>query len=78
MVVGWVALAACPTQVAAQTGLYGRHRLIHRFDFEEARLNNFEEMPMHWFAIGRPPDTANPNFNRQPLHHAGTTQAQGR
>ena len=61
--------------VGAQTASFGEaqnlrgHRLVHRFDFEEAQFNNFEEMPMHWYAIGRPADTAVPTFLRQPLHH---------
>ncbi len=47
---------------------YGRHRLIKRFTFEEAEQNNFEELPIHWYVIGRSADTANPHFLRQPIH----------
>ncbi len=43
-------------------------RLIHRFDFEEAKFNNFEQMPMYWYAIGRTAITTDRNFMRQPLH----------
>ena len=54
----------------AGTGGYsfsGR-RLVHRFDFEEARLNNFEDLPMYWYPIGRPAITTDRNFMRQPVN----------
>lgn len=44
------------------------HRLIRLFDFEERALGNYEETPMHWYAIGRAPDTPDPTFLRRPLH----------
>ncbi len=44
------------------------NRLLHRFDFEEADEQNFESMPMHWFVVGRPDQTADPNFLRLPMH----------
>lgn len=59
----------------AQRGAIRLSRLIHRFDFEEAKFNNFEDLPMHWFVIGRPADTANPTFLRQPMHSALTSKA---
>ncbi len=43
-------------------------RLVHRFDFEERELGNYESMPMNWYAIGRPARTTVPNFENQPLH----------
>ncbi len=46
----------------------GQSRVVRQFDFEEAALGNFEDMPMYWFAIGRPPGTAEPVFLRQPVH----------
>jgi hypothetical protein len=29
-------------------------RIVHRFDFEERKLGNFESMPMHWFRVEAP------------------------
>ncbi len=72
-VLSWVAVAAV---CYGGPDLLRGHRLVHRFDFEEAKLNNFEDLPIHWFVIGRPADTANPTFLRQPLHEA-LTGAQG-
>jgi len=43
-------------------------RLVHYFDFEEARLGNFEKLPQHWYVIGRPAFNADPNFMRITLH----------
>ncbi|MCC7204318.1 MAG: hypothetical protein IT441_04515, partial [Phycisphaeraceae bacterium] len=43
-------------------------RLVHTFDFDERDSGNFESLPRNWYAIGRPPDTSDPNFLRQPLH----------
>ena len=43
-------------------------RLIRRFDFEEAKFNNFEDLPMYWYAIGREAITTDRNFMHQPLH----------
>lgn len=50
------------------TGLVRPKRLVHLFDFEERSLGNFEDLPMHWFVVGRPAQTSDPNFFRQPLH----------
>ncbi len=44
-------------------------RLIQKFDFEEAKFNNYEDLPMYWFAIGRDAQTTDRNFLRQPLHN---------
>jgi hypothetical protein len=42
-------------------------RLVHRFDFEERQLGNFEDLPRHWNPIGR--KTQNPDaFRTVPLH----------
>ncbi len=43
-------------------------RQVALFDFEEAKFNNLESLPRHWYVIGRRPDTSDPNFSRQPLH----------
>jgi hypothetical protein len=45
-------------------------RLVHRFDFEEAQLNNFETLPISWYAVGRLPNAADPTFLRHPVHAA--------
>lgn len=68
------ALSTLATSLRAQqpapdpASVLGRERLIRRFDFEEARYNNFESLPISWFAIGRPANTTDPNFMRLPLH----------
>lgn len=49
-------------------------RLVHRFDFEEQELGNFESLPMHWYVVGRPADTADATFLRQPLHQELTSR----
>lgn len=70
-------LLACWANTAVgQVGLDLKlgHRLVHRFDFEEAQYHNFEDLPMHWYVIGRQADTANPTFTRQPLHQELTTK----
>ncbi len=43
-------------------------RLVHLFDFEEADDGNFESLPMHWYVTGRPAQSGDAQFNRQPLH----------
>ncbi|NJL31415.1 MAG: hypothetical protein HC898_07155 [Phycisphaerales bacterium] len=45
-----------------------QHRLVRLFDFEERKLGNFEILPMHWYIMGRQPDTGDPTFMRKPLH----------
>ncbi len=37
------------------------------FDFEEP--DNFESLPKNWFIIGRPAETSDSHFFREPLHH---------
>lgn len=37
---------------SAASGLSTR-RIVHRYDFDERKLGNFESMPMHWFRIHR-------------------------
>ncbi|MEX0886290.1 MAG: hypothetical protein WD009_07615 [Phycisphaeraceae bacterium] len=59
---------------ATPPALVRPQRLVHRFDFEEQDLGNFESMPMHWYAIGQPPRTTAPNFDQHPLHRALTTR----
>lgn len=43
-------------------------RLVHFFDFEERKFGNYEDLPMHWYVTGRPAQTSDLNFTRQPLH----------
>ncbi len=43
-------------------------RLVKFFDFEERDDGNFEDLPMHWYVIGRDALNADPNFHRRPLH----------
>ena len=43
-------------------------RLVHQFDFEEAKFNNFEDLPMYWYAMGRPALTPDRTFMRYPIH----------
>jgi hypothetical protein len=45
-----------------------RKRLIYRFNFEERQQGNFEDLPRHWFPIGRQLSGLEPNFTRQPIH----------
>jgi len=47
---------------------FARKRLVQRFDFEEAKLGNFESLPMHWFRVGSRADTSDPNFDQIPFH----------
>ena len=47
---------------------YSHQRLIHRFDFEEARFGNFENMPGFWHRIGEPSNLGVPHFDKQLLH----------
>ncbi|MFA9476928.1 hypothetical protein ACERK3_01345 [Phycisphaerales bacterium AB-hyl4] len=61
-------LAAIGAELLAQSAVVRPQRLVHRFDFEERQLGNFEEMPMHWYPIGRSAQTPEPGFHRQPLH----------
>lgn len=56
--------------LAAQPTL--QHRLVRLFDFEERKLGNFEDLPMHWYIMGRSPATSDPTFLRKPLHEALT------
>ncbi len=58
----------------AAPGLRSR-RLVHLFDFEERKLGNFESMPMHWYVVGRLPQTDDANFMRVPMHDAQTRRA---
>ncbi len=41
--------------------------MVKLFDFEEA--GNFESLPQNWFIIGRPAETSNGRFFREPMHH---------
>ncbi len=59
---GWLA-----QPVSAQNGIIRPHRLVHQFDFEET--DNYESLPKNWFIIGRPAETSDSRFFREPLHH---------
>ncbi|MEX0776378.1 MAG: hypothetical protein WD042_11795 [Phycisphaeraceae bacterium] len=56
-----------PPAVAADQPVELR-RLIRRFDFEERKGGNFEDMPRHWFAIGREARTSDASFLKKNLH----------
>ncbi len=60
----WVCLAE---PVSAQTGLIRPRRQVRLFDFEEP--DNYESLPKNWFVIGRPAETSDSHFFREPLHH---------
>lgn len=53
---------------AQERDALARRRLIYRFDFDERDRGNFEDLPMHWFPIGRPAQGVDINFNRTPVH----------
>jgi len=62
----FVAWAWADTGKGAYT--FTGRRLVHHFDFEEAKFNNFEDLPMYWYPIGRPAITTDRNFMRQPVN----------
>lgn len=68
----WAVLLACaihhPGVAMAQSQGLNAQRLIKLFDFEEADDGNYEDMPQHWYLIGRPANTADTNFMKLPLH----------
>jgi hypothetical protein len=49
-------------------------KLVHHFDFDERQRGNVDQMPMHWYAVGREADTVDPNFIHQPLHQELTSR----
>lgn len=64
---GWLEPAGAGAPLVRQ------ERLVHRFDFLETDekgnlLGQGHQWPPHWYAIGRPPDTDEAAFLRQPLH----------
>lgn len=61
-----VASAWADTGAGAYT--FTGRRLVHSFDFEEAKFNNFEDLPMYWYPIGRSAVTTDRNFMRQPVN----------
>lgn len=66
-------LLCAPAPSHAATALVRQERLVHRFDFEETddqgrKLGHGYQWPRHWYGIGRPADTDDPHFQRQPLH----------
>jgi len=67
-IVGICSIAPAPAWGQDSAGVYTHERLVRRFDFEEARYNNYEDLPMHWYAIGRPAQTSDAHFLRQPIH----------
>ncbi len=64
MVVVWTCFAG---PASAQTGIIRPRRLVQLFDFEEP--DNYESLPKNWFVIGRPAETSDNRFYREPLHH---------
>jgi len=71
------AAAQSPGMIGVDDGMgeYRPQRLIHLFDFEERDEGNFEDLPMHWYIVGRPPQTGDPNFARYPLHQQQLNRA---
>ncbi len=74
---GAIIIGGDPGAEPASESGYGsavRRRLIRQFDFEEYHSRpehpdgNFENMPVNWFATGRPTDTADENFDKWPVH----------
>lgn len=61
---------AAPGPAPTAAAVIRPKRLVHFFDFEERKFGNFEDLPMHWYMIGRPAQTSDPDFLRQPLHQA--------
>lgn len=51
----------------AQGGVIRPRRLVRLFDFQES--GNFESLPQNWFITGRPAETSDNSFYREPLHH---------
>lgn len=48
-------------------------RLVEKFDFEDmndqgVKLGRGLALPPGWYAMGRPPQSSDPNFNRLPMH----------
>lgn len=61
-------LVLWPAPAVAQSHGLNAQRLIKLFDFEEADEGNYEDLPQHWYLIGRPANTADVNFMKLPLH----------
>ncbi|MEE9211126.1 MAG: hypothetical protein V3U29_00560 [Phycisphaeraceae bacterium] len=61
---------AAPAVFAQAQDMWLSRRLIRLFDFEErdGPQPNFEDLPKHWYVMGRPHDVVDPNFLRQPIH----------
>jgi len=57
-----------PPEQAIEGVDLGRDRIVHKFDFEEAGIGNFEDMPRYWYVMGKADQTSDPNFNEKPLH----------
>ena len=70
----WNIFLPCAFVSAQPANLYNlnqgssNQRLIHKFDFEEARFGNFEDMPGFWHRMGEPSNLGIPHFDKQPLH----------
>ncbi len=63
-----VLMLLCATEtVWAQSSIIRPRRLVKLFDFEEP--DNYESLPKNWFIIGRPAETTDNTFFREPLHH---------
>ncbi|HCD32160.1 MAG TPA: hypothetical protein DER01_07100 [Phycisphaerales bacterium] len=72
--VAWNLIFSCawvqaqPASLFKDERQYTHQRLIHKFDFEEGRFGNFEDMPGFWHRIGTAPNIGVPHFDGQPLH----------
>ncbi|MBH04879.1 MAG: hypothetical protein CMJ20_01020 [Phycisphaeraceae bacterium] len=61
-------MMACELAVAQARPLHtSRDRCVKWFDFEE-RERNPNELPEHWFAVGRQAKISNPSFSQYSLH----------
>ncbi len=57
----------CALTASAQAARFVQERLVRHYDFDE-RAYNPGQLPKDWFVIGRPAETSDPVFRRQPVH----------
>ncbi|MBI1370545.1 MAG: hypothetical protein GC162_18060 [Planctomycetes bacterium] len=74
---GWV--LCCAAMLAAGSAAAGADKPggplsleVHRFDFEEQKLGNFEPMPMHWFRVD---GTGFPRYTQMGFDNAQSVSA---
>ncbi len=67
VVLGAVLPGALPGVDSQGEGVTPR-RQVARFDFEERALGNFEDLPMHWYILGRDARSSEAAFMAKPLH----------